>query len=249
VGSAWIEWRRLHRTPPPPADLSLAAADTGPLAEIVVRDEAELARLRAEVRRLQTALAETLPADDRGRFEAQIRELEARLAEAGDEGAVAPGAPGDAGGDAEGTPVGDAGAGMQIGERRTRASLEAAPEPPTPPASGAPAPSPSASEPASAPGTAPVLELPRLLRAIRPAYPRIARERRITATVELKVRVDAAGKVLAAEPVGPPAGFGFDESARAAAMSAQFRPGRRNGVAVEMELRLAIRFLLEVPPR
>ena len=45
------------------------------------------------------------------------------------------------------------------------------------------------------------------------------------------------------------AGFGFDESARQAALSAQFRPGRRDGVAVEMETRLAIRFLLEGPPR
>jgi len=43
--------------------------------------------------------------------------------------------------------------------------------------------------------------------------------------------------------------FGFDESAREAALSAQFRPGRRDGVAVEMETRLAIRFLLEGPPR
>ena len=69
------------------------------------------------------------------------------------------------------------------------------------------------------------------------------------ATVELKLRVDAAGRVISAEPIGPKAGFGFDESAREAAMSAQFRPGRSDGVAVEMETRLAIRFLLEGPPR
>jgi hypothetical protein len=63
------------------------------------------------------------------------------------------------------------------------------------------------------------------------------------------VRVSATGRVLSAEPVGPPAGFGFDDSARQAAMSAQFRPGRRDGVEVEMTTRLAIRFLLEGPPR
>ncbi len=63
------------------------------------------------------------------------------------------------------------------------------------------------------------------------------------------MRVDTEGRVLAVESVGPPAGFGFDESAREAALSARFRPGRRDGVAVEMETRLAIRFLLEGPPR
>ncbi len=95
----------------------------------------------------------------------------------------------------------------------------------------------------------PQIEPPQLLRAIRPDYPRVARARRRMATVELKVQVDATGRVLSVEPVGPPAGFGFDESAREAALSAQFRPGRRDGVAVEMETRLAIRFLLEGPPR
>ena len=77
----------------------------------------------------------------------------------------------------------------------------------------------------------------------------MARVRRRMATVELQVRVDAAGKVVGVAPLSPPAGFGFDESARAAALSARFRPGTRDGEAVEMETRLAIRFLLEGPPR
>ena len=93
------------------------------------------------------------------------------------------------------------------------------------------------------------VELPQLLRAIRPAYPPMARARRRMATVELRVRVDATGKVVEVAAEGPPAGFGFDESAREAALSARFRPGTRNGEAVEMETRLAIRFLLEGPPR
>lgn len=259
VGSAWIEWRRLHRAPaPPPAptDLSLPAASDAPPAEIVVRDEQELARLREEVRRLQTALAEPPPADDRERFEARIRELEARLTEAGDEAAAdsAKAAPGGASATGGTVEAPDAGTGMRIGERRTREGLEIAPEPPTAAEGSSPAAASgraatSISRPVDSPGAEPGIERPALLRAIRPDYPRIARERRRMATVELNVRVDAMGKVLSAEPVGPPAGFGFDESARHAAMSARFRPGRRDGVAVEMETRLAIRFLLEGPPR
>ena len=136
---------------------------------------------------------------------------------------------------------------MQIGERRTREGLDpSAPaplSPERPPAAG------SAGNSVVGVGGEQRIEPPQLLRAIRPDYPRIARARRRMATVEVKVRVDASGKVLSAEPVGPPAGFGFDESAREAALSAQFRPGRRDGVAVEMEIRLAIRFLLEGPPR
>jgi TonB family protein len=101
---------------------------------------------------------------------------------------------------------------------------------------------------AGSPAEIPAFEPPQLLRAPRPAYPPIARNRRRTATVELKVRVDAAGRVISADPVGVRAGYGFDESAQEAAMSAQFRPGRREGVPVESETRLAIRFILEGPP-
>jgi len=257
VASAWVEWRLLHRKPPPPADVSLAtAADAAPPTEIVVRDEQELSRLRDEVRRLQAALAEPRPADTRDRYEARIRELEARLTEAGDQAAGATGVSGVGSGGVGAEDVSgarDAGTGMRIGERRTRADLELSPLPLAPAAGPSPvAPSGSAatatSRPVNSPRVEPGSERPQLLRAIRPAYPRLARERRRMATVELKVRVDATGRVLSAEPIGPPAGFGFDESARDAAMSAQFRPGRRDGVAVEMETRLAIRFLLEGPP-
>ncbi len=265
AGSAWIEWRHLRRAPPPPpapAALSLPVGADAPPAEIVVRDEQELLRLRAEVQRLLIALAEPHQAEDQARYEARIRELEARLSEAGDEHAAPPEASAAAGSDTAGeggigiadSGVGDATAGMRIGERRTREGLDLAPAPSvggdgSSPAAGAGEAATTASRAVEATAGEPGVERPVLLRAERPAYPRIARERRKTATVELKVRVDAAGQVLEAEPVGPPAGFGFDESARQAAMSARFRPGRRDGVAVEMETRLAIRFLLEGPPR
>ena len=226
-----------------------------------MRDEEELNRLREEVRRLQAELAGPRPADDRGLYEARIRELEARLTEAGDPRPATGSAALDAAGTAETDGTGENATGMQIGERRTREGLE--------PDSAAPAGTPAPEDaPGSGTGIAgsrpagtgsglgatggirgmPRIEPPQLLRAIRPDYPRVARARRRMATVELKVQVDATGRVLSVEPVGPPAGFGFDESAREAAMSAQFRPGRRDGVAVEMETRLAIRFLLEGPP-
>ena len=262
--AGWIEWRRLHQAPPPPptaeAQLASPAEEPAPLAEIVVRDEEELVRLREEVQRLQAELAEARPADDRRRYEERIRELETRLTEAGDESGLAAGSA-DLPAQVPGTD-GTAGAavgvgGMQIGERRLREGLEL---PPPAGAAGEEAPTGDAAAGShraaagaigaiGATGAEPRVEPPQLVRAIRPDYPPVARARRRMATVELKVRVDAAGKVITAEPVGPPAGLGFDESARAAALSAQFRPGRRDGVAVEMETRLAIRFLLEGPPR
>ncbi len=268
-GVGWIEWRRIRAAPPPPAPVQ-PAPDEGasPRAEIVVRDEEELVRLRDEVRRLQAALADPRPANDRLPYEARIRELEARLEEAGDvrlatSEAVADAAP-EAGGEGTGGALaGEGVGGMQIGERRTRENL--ALDSPAPKdaeraaAGGAGDPgapgdldgaAPRTALLAGAAGAAPAkVEPPRLLRSVRPDYPPAARARRRMATVELRVRVDAAGKVVDVGPVGPPAGFGFDESARAAALSAQFRPGRRDGVAVEMETRLAIRFLLEGPPR
>ncbi|MEO8196309.1 MAG: TonB family protein [Thermoanaerobaculia bacterium] len=255
--AGWIEWRRLHRAPPPPpaaATLAQPADEPAPLAEIVVRDEEELARLREEVQRLQAELAQARPADDRGRYEERIRELETRLTEAGDESAQSVGSAGRSAqeADADGAArVADGVGGMQIGERRLREGLELSP-PAAVAAEGAPpgdAAGAAHRAAAAAPGAEARVEPPQLVRALRPDYPPVARARRRMATVELKLRVDAAGKVIAVEPVGPPAGLGFDESAREAALSAQFRPGRRDGVAVEMETRLAIRFLLEGPPR
>ncbi len=267
VLAGWVEWRRLHKAPPPPPTAETRRAppaeQPSPLAEIVVRDEGELVRLREEVKRLQAELAEARPADDRRRYLARIRELETRLTEAGDESGLAAGSadlPAQVAG-ADGTADAVAGVGgLQIGERRLREGLELPPAAgvagegaPTGDAAGgsdrAAVGASGATGATGATGAEPRVEPPQLVRAIRPDYPPVARARRRMATVELKVRVDAAGKVIAAEPVGPPAGLGFDESARAAALSAQFRPGRRDGVAVEMETRLAIRFLLEGPPR
>ena len=79
-----FEWRRLRHAPPPPdrKRTRRCAALGSPPAASVVRDEEELNRLREEVQRLQDALAQPRAVDDRGRYEARIRELEARLTEA-----------------------------------------------------------------------------------------------------------------------------------------------------------------------
>ena len=73
---------------------------------------------------------------------------------------------------------------------------------------------------------------PELLSVVRPDYPPMARRLRRTAAVELRVRVDAGGRVVEAVPLGPPAGLGFDLAAQKAALRAVFRPARRNGEAV-----------------
>ena len=64
------------------------------------------------------------------------------------------------------------------------------------------------------------------------------------AVVDLRVRVDAAGKVVAVTAVGTPIGLGFDEAARLAAFRAIYAPGTKNGVPVAMETTLTVQFRL-----
>jgi len=238
LGLAGVLTLRAVRRPPPPPPVALAPASepllAAPPAEIVARDEEEIARLRREVEELRARLAERGPGEARPEESERIRELEARLAAATQEvpTAVQPAAE-----------TLDPFAGLRLGERRLREPQELAPT------STAPEPAPAAAPPASPlPATnpgAPAIEPPRLVRAPRPVYPAFARERRRTATVDLRLRVGADGRVLAAEPLGSPAGLGFDEAARAAALAAEYRPGRRDGEPVEMETTLRIRFQLD----
>jgi protein TonB len=90
-----------------------------------------------------------------------------------------------------------------------------------------------------------VFEPPRLLAMPEAEYPRMARRARIEATVTLRVRVDTQGRVLEAEPLGEPAGYGLDGEARRVAMRARFVPARRNGVPVVADSRLAVTFRLQ----
>jgi protein TonB len=191
---------------------------------------AEVEELRSEVDRLTRLLAgESRSAAERGAYEQRIRELEARLARAavGEEAvatAVPAAAPAPLPVDVA-VPVPANG-----GERR----------PPEPAAASTP------ERPAvPVPARAPVVRPPQLLRHEPPEYPPLALRRRIEATVELRVSVDAAGRVTAIEPVGAPRGLGFDEAARRAALSAVYRPATRDGVPVAMQTTLEIRFVVD----
>ncbi|HVS04367.1 MAG TPA: TonB family protein [Thermoanaerobaculia bacterium] len=110
--------------------------------------------------------------------------------------------------------------------------------PPGPPPAPLP---PSAEGPAPQDGVTP----PRLERLPSPAYPAAARRLRREADVTLRLQVDARGRVTRAEPLGPPAGLGFDEAARRAALRARYRPATRGGAPIPMETTLTVRFRLD----
>jgi protein TonB len=114
--------------------------------------------------------------------------------------------------------------------------------PPLPPGDIAPAtpPPPAAEEPSRLAYTP-----PRLVSLPDPSYPRAARRMGREATVVLRVRVNARGRVLDAEPIGEEVGFGFEEEAVRAARRARFEPASRDGVAVTADTRLAVQFRLQ----
>ena len=222
----------LGRFGPPRAD-GLA----GPTVEASPAREAELLAEISELRRQLEARREPArtPGDPEAerreveRLQATIGELEAELRRQGELAA---------------TPV-------------AFRAVEPSPEAPTaraepvqaaPTASGQPtrsAPAPDAATVSSSVAAQPVP--PVLLRYDPPRYPEVAERMRREAAVELRVWVDANGRVTRVEPVGTPVGFGFDEAAREAARSAVYTPGSVGGRPVQMETTLTIRFTLDEP--
>ncbi|WP_437967000.1 TonB-dependent siderophore myxochelin receptor MxcH [Sorangium sp. So ce260] len=95
-------------------------------------------------------------------------------------------------------------------------------------------------------GAAPI-EPPRLLELAEAEYPPAARAARLEGTVVLKLLIDAAGRVTEAE-VTRPAGNGFDEAARAAALRFRFTPARRGGAAVAARILYGVDFRLPAEP-
>ncbi|MGV8041377.1 MAG: TonB family protein [Thermoanaerobaculaceae bacterium] len=91
----------------------------------------------------------------------------------------------------------------------------------------------------------PVVAAPRLLSHETPVYPDRARRFRREAVVELRVTVDASGKVTRVRPVGTPIGLGLEEAARRAAFTARYVPGTRDGEPVETETILTVVFRLD----
>jgi len=86
---------------------------------------------------------------------------------------------------------------------------------------------------------------PQLLVPLVPQYPPMARDRRIEATIELRVTVDERGHVTHAELTGPRRGYGLDEAARSAALESRWQPATRGGVPVALDTTLRIEFRIQ----
>ena len=122
-----------------------------------------------------------------------------------------------------------------------RAGAQEAPPPPLPEG-----PPPTDTAPASARGT---LTPPVLVTRVPAMYPPEARDRGIEARVLLQIDVAADGSVSEVT-VLEPAGHGFDEAAREAALGFRFEPARRDGEPIAARIRYPVVFELEpeAPP-
>jgi len=88
----------------------------------------------------------------------------------------------------------------------------------------------------------PGVQAPTPIKRPMPRYPFAARQQNRSAIVYLRVLVDERGRVLEAERLGLPAGFGFDEAALAAAQRYHFKPATKNGVRVKFWTTIHISF-------
>lgn len=208
---------------PPSPSAALLAARERARAE-AARREREIANLSAELERLRAAGAQGPTLPERAAYEERIRLLEAALEAA--QVAAARRGPAGPSEDSRGA------------EEAVAGEAPALPEPAN-----------FDREAASAPGPRPpraaVVVAPQLIAYDSPLYPPAARARGLGAEIDFRVRVDARGRVVFLEPLGDRRGYGFDEAARVAALSARYRPGMRDGAAEEMETTLRIVFRME----
>jgi TonB family protein len=96
----------------------------------------------------------------------------------------------------------------------------------------------------------PVVVMPEIVHFENAAYPPEAEKEGLQANVVLKLTIDKAGNVTAAE-VAEPAGHGFDEAAQAAALKFKFKPATRDGVPFAVKIKYGVAFTLktvEAPP-
>lgn len=114
--------------------------------------------------------------------------------------------------------------------------------PPAGPA-GEPPPAPESEEKEAA---APEVTMPRLERFEPAVYPAEAEAEGLEGSVVLQLDIDVEGHVTRAEVVEP-AGHGFDEAAREAALKFQFAPATRNGQPVAVRILYRYEFALEQP--
>ena len=92
---------------------------------------------------------------------------------------------------------------------------------------------------AGAPATG--LQAPVLLEDAPAEYPEAARAQGLSGKVVLRLTIDASGRVIETELLEP-AGHGFDEAARAAALALRFEPARRNGEPISSKIRYPFEF-------
>ena len=90
----------------------------------------------------------------------------------------------------------------------------------------------------------PVVKDPELVEFVDAEYPKEALAQGIQGTVVLKLTIDREGRVTAAELMTP-AGHGFDEAARAAALKFRYKPATRDGKPFAVKIPYAYRFTIK----
>ena len=106
-------------------------------------------------------------------------------------------------------------------------------------------PPPSPPAPAVAPKQAKIDAPPKPNKAIKPDYPKGARQRGEQGDVVLEIRVNAAGIVDRVDIVVPSGFSELDEAAVRAARAARFTPAKSGGLAVASTARLTLTFKLK----
>jgi TonB family protein len=92
-----------------------------------------------------------------------------------------------------------------------------------------------------------VTKPPKLIQALAPDYPPAALEAGKEAKVKVRIHIDATGIVTAVDVLAP-AGDGFDEAAKAAAMQYVFEPAEIDGKPGDIAVETTINFVIEKKP-
>lgn len=93
----------------------------------------------------------------------------------------------------------------------------------------------------------PAVVPPKQIHFVQAQYPELARQRGLQANVVLRLTIDADGNVAEAS-VHEPAGHGFDEAARSAALQFRFEPAKKDGKPIGAVILYQYRFTLEKAP-
>ncbi len=100
-------------------------------------------------------------------------------------------------------------------------------------------------EEALAEAAKPVVVMPEIVSFVDAPYPPEAKAAGVEGSVVLKLTIDRDGNVSEAE-VLEPAGHGFDEAARDAALKFKFKPATRDGTPVPVSIKYRYDFTLKV---